>query len=359
MTLPPHIELLRSLIATPSVSRSESATADRIFAYLAERGAAPQRIANNVYALAPGFTAGRPTLLLNSHHDTVRPAAGYTRNPYEPTMEGDRLYGLGSNDAGASAVALITAFLALPATLPFNVILAITAEEEVGGENGIRALLPHLDARGLRPDCAIVGEPTGLDVAIGERGLVVLDCVTTGLAGHAARGEGINAIYRAMEDIDTLRHAPLPVSAVLGPASLNITCIAAGQAHNAIPDRCTWVVDIRTTDALDNAETVSYLRGLVRWSELTPRSTRVRPSVIAQSHPLVRAAVAAGAATFVSPTTSDMSLLHDIPSIKIGPGQSARSHSADEFVLLSEIEAGINVYSQIISNLNETLEQRF
>ena len=359
MSSAPYIDLLQTLVATPSVSRAESATADIIFGYLAAAGASPSRLANNVYALAPGFRPGRPTLLLNSHHDTVRPAAGYTRNPYEPSVEGDRLYGLGSNDAGASVVAMTTAFLALPRQLTFNVILAITAEEEVGGENGIRALLPHLEVQGLRPDCAIVGEPTGLDAAIGERGLVVLDCRTAGVAGHTARGEGINAIYRAIEDIDTLRKAPLPVSDVLGPASLNITCINAGQAHNAIPDLCTWVVDIRTTDALDNADTVAYLRSLVRWSELTPRSTRVRPSVIAQSHPLVQAAIAAGAHPFVSPTTSDMSLLHDIPSIKIGPGQSARSHSADEFVLLSEIEAGITLYSHIINNLNETLEQRF
>lgn len=352
MSLPPYIELLRKLVATPSVSRSESATADIIYDYLSAHGAEPKRVANNVYALAPGYTAGRPTLLLNSHHDTVGPAAGYTRDPYDAAIEGDRLYGLGSNDAGASVVALITAFLALPGTLPFNVVLAITAEEEVGGENGIRALLPHLAEQCLTPDCAIVGEPTGLDVAIGERGLVVLDCRTAGVAGHAARGEGINAIYRAIEDIETLRSAPLPVSAVLGPASLNITCISAGRAHNAIPDQCTWVTDIRTTDALDNADTVAYLRSLVRWSELTPRSTRVRPSVIAEEHPLVRAAVGAGARPFVSPTTSDMSLLHDIPSIKIGPGESARSHTADEFVLLTEIEAAIAVYSQIINNLS-------
>lgn len=351
MSLPPYIELLRSLVATPSVSRAESATADIIYGYLAERGAGPRRLANNVYAIAPGYVAGRPTLLLNSHHDTVRAAVGYTRDPHDAAIEGDRLYGLGSNDAGASVVALITTFLALPSVLPFNVVLAITAEEEVGGENGIRALLPHLAGQGLTPDCALVGEPTGLEVAIGERGLVVLDCRTTGVAGHAARGEGINAIYRAIEDIDALRHAELPVSEILGPASLNITCISAGQAHNAIPDLCTWVTDIRTTDALDNAETVEYLRSLVRWSELTPRSTRVRPSVIGTDHPLVRAAMAAGARPFVSPTTSDMSLLHDIPSIKIGPGRSERSHSADEYVLLSEIEAAIAIYSQIINNL--------
>ncbi len=349
----PEIELLSQMIATPSLSRQEEGTASLIFDWLASRGAEPRRFRNNVYALSADFDPKRPTLLLNSHHDTVKPAASYTRDPFKPTVEDGRLYGLGSNDAGASAVSLIRTFLDLrTAPLPFNLLLAITAEEEVGGENGMRAFLPHLAEEGIGISCAIVGEPTGMQAAVAERGLVVLDCVTPGVTGHAARGEGINAIYRAIDDIEALRNFRFPAeSAILGPVSVNITQINAGWQHNAIPDECKWVVDIRTTDAFTNEETVELMRSAVKWSVLTPRSTRVRASVIADSHPLVRGAVRLGCGTFVSPTTSDMSLMYDFPSLKIGPGQSSRSHSADEFILLSEIEGAIPLYKELIASL--------
>lgn len=347
------IELLKSMIAIPSTSRSEEGTASLIYDRLQAWGANPQRFRNNVWALSENFDPSRPTLLLNSHHDTVKPAASYTRDPYQPAVEDGRIYGLGSNDAGASAVSLIETFLSLrSALLPFNLLLAITAEEEVGGENGMRAFLPHVAEEGIRIDCAIVGEPTGMQAAIAERGLVVLDCVTPGVTGHAARGEGINAIYRAIADIETLRAFRFPKeSEILGPVGLNITQINAGWQHNAIPDECKWVVDIRTTDAYTNEQTVELLREAVSHSTLTPRSTRVRASVISADHPLVRSAVALGSRTFVSPTTSDMSLMYDFPSLKIGPGESSRSHSADEFVLISEIEAAIPAYRKLIESL--------
>ena len=353
MSIAAETELLSRMIATPSQSRQEGDTATLIYDYLAAAGASPRRYGNNVWALSEGFDPQRPTLMLNSHHDTVRPASSYTRDPYAQSIEDGRLYGLGSNDAGASVVSLIRTFLDLrSAGLHYNLLLAITAEEEVGGEGGMRAFLPMLAGEGITIDCAMVGEPTGMQPAVAERGLVVLDCVTEGVTGHAARGEGINAIYRAMEDIDRLRSYEFPrTSQVLGPVTLNVTQIDAGWQHNAIPDVCKWVVDIRTTDAFTNEEVVGLLRAQVRWSTLTPRSTRVRASVIDPSHPLVRVAIELGGQTFVSPTTSDMSLMYDFPSLKIGPGQSSRSHSADEYVCLSEIEEAVETYRHMLLNL--------
>ncbi len=340
------VGLLRRLIATPSPSRGEEATADLLCAFFEERGLKPERVHCNVVVRTPAYDPARPTLLLNSHHDTVRPAAGYTRDPYAPTIEGDRLYGLGSNDAGASLVALTEAFLACAdRTLPFNLLLALTAEEEVSGEHGIRALLPTLG----RIDMAIVGEPTSLDAALGERGLVVLDCTARGRSGHAARDEGENALYIALEDIARLRTLRFErCSPLLGPVHIATTMISAGTQHNVVPDTCRFTVDVRTTEAYTNEETVELIRAAIR-SEAEPRSTRIRASVIAEEHPLVRAAVAAGAATYVSPTASDRTLM-PFPALKLGPGDSARSHTADEYVLVSEIGAGIDRYLQIIEN---------
>ncbi len=370
------VALLRRLIATPSPSREESATADIWEEWLRSQGVDNvERLHNNVFAVAPGFDPTRPTLMLNSHHDTVRPAASYTRDPYSPDIEGDRLYGLGSNDAGASGVTLASTFLDLAgytpktptttdlhptstsedskgAKLPFNLILAITAAEEVMGEHGMRAVLPHLAERGLTPDMVLVGEPTGMQPAIAERGLLVFDGVTAGKSGHAARNEGINAIYRAMEDINRLRNfSPEKVSDVLGPIKVSVTMINAGTQHNVVPDKCTFVVDVRTTDAYTNEETVELLRETVKWSEITPRSTRVHASVIGLDHPLVKSAIALGRVPFVSPTTSDMALMHGIPSLKMGPGESSRSHTADEFILLSELNEALHLYPKLVSSV--------
>ncbi len=353
--IPDYVTLLRRLISTPSFSREEDATADIWEEWLKEKGAGDvKRYHNNVYVLSSIFDATKPLLMLNSHHDTVRPSTSYTRDPFSPDIEGDKLYGLGSNDAGASGVALASTFLSLKDndSLPVNLLLAITAAEEVMGELGMRAFLPHLAEQGLTPDMVLVGEPTGMQPAIAERGLLVLDCVTEGKAGHAARNEGINALYRALEDIESLRiFSPEKTSDILGPIKVSVTMINCGTQHNVVPDKCSYVVDVRTTDAYTNEETVELLRETVKWSQITPRSTRVHASVIDTYHPLVKAATSLGKTPFISPTTSDMALMHGIPSLKMGPGESSRSHSADEFVCLSEISDGIETYTKLITSL--------
>ena len=348
------LEHLCRVIAIPSFSREESEVADVWEQWLGVIGVGNvERLHNNVYAVAPGFDATHPTLMLNSHLDTVRPVSSYTRDPFAATIEEGRLYGLGSNDAGASGVTLALTYASLCGRrdLPFNLILAITAAEEVMGEQGMRAFLPHLASRGQSPDMVIVGEPTSMQPAIAERGLVVLDCQTDGISGHAARGEGVNAIYRAMEDIASLRSfAPPRESEVLGPVRVSVTMIESGTQHNVVPAECRFVVDVRTTDAYTNEQTVEILQSVCR-SELKPRSTRIQASAIDSSHPMVRAAVSAGGAPYVSPTTSDMALMHDFPTLKMGPGKSERSHTADEFVMLSEIEEGIEGYRKFIEEL--------
>ena len=335
------IGLLDRLIATPSVSRDEAATADIVEAFLkAHVKGEVKRIYNNVYVRTPLWDDTRPTLLMNSHHDTVKPSASYTRNPYEPTHEEGRIYGLGSNDAGASVVSLIAAY--------HNMLLAISAEEEVMGEHGMRALLPELG----KVDMALVGEPTGMQAAVGERGLVVMDCTAHGVRGHAARDEGVNALYKAMEDIERIRGYRFErTSPLLGDIKMTVTQISAGTQHNVIPDECRFVIDIRTTDAYSNEETAEIVK-LMLEADAKERSTRVHASAIYAEHPLVKAATAIGRETFVSPTTSDMALMHGIPSLKMGVGQSARSHGADEYVMESEIEEGIKVYIEFLRELN-------
>ena len=343
----PALELLRRLIATPAHTRDEGATADLLCAFFEERGIAVERLHNNIIVRSKGYQAGRKTLLLNSHHDTVRPAASYTRNPYAPTLEEGVLYGLGANDAGASLVALIELFLAYyDRALPFNLQLLLSAEEECGGEHGIRACYDHLQD----VEMAIVGEPTSMQAAIAEPGLVVLDCEAKGRSGHAARGEGVNALYIALDDIQQVRTFQFEhTSAILGPVRMTATMINCGTQHNVVPDSCRFVVDVRTTDAYTNEEVAELLRAALQ-SEVTPRSTRIRASVIDEQHPLVRAAVKAGAKPFISTTTSDRTLM-PFPALKIGPGDSARSHTADEYVLVEEIEQGIATYVEIIENL--------
>jgi acetylornithine deacetylase len=347
------VEVLKQLISTPSVSSDEAGTADILERLLRDNGVTDvHRLHNNVWALANAYDASKPTLLLNSHHDTVKPSPAYTRNPFEPTIEGNKLYGLGSNDAGASLVSLALTFMRFVGKeMPFNILLAMTGEEETMGEHGIRALLPDLTNRGIKIDMAIVGEPTGMNVAVGERGLVVLDCVAHAAGGHAARYEGGNALYVAVDDIEALRNFKFPrVSKTLGDIKVTVTQINAGRQHNVLPEECKFVVDVRTTDAYTNEETIAMLQSAIK-SDAKERSTRNRASAIDVDHALVKAAEAAGAEPFVSPTTSDMVHMSAFPSIKIGVGESKRSHTPDEFVCLSEIDRGLDVYYKLINNL--------
>lgn len=345
------IMLLEQLIATPSHSREEGATADVLCKFLTLRGIKAARHLNNVYAIQPHHNPSLPTLMLNSHHDTVRPSDSYTIDPYLPLHRDGKLYGLGSNDAGASLVALTALFCNnYERELPFNLILALSAEEEVGGADGIRSLIPHLSQQGINCDMAIVGEPTSMDAAIAERGLLVLDCVATGRSGHAAREEGDNAIYKALQDIATLRNFHFDkCSDILGPIKITITQIEAGQQHNVIPDKCCFVVDVRTTDAYSNEEIVRLLSQAIQ-SSITPRSTHICASVIEEQHPLVIAAKEEGCKTYISPTTSDRTLM-PFPALKIGIGESARSHTADEYIYERELQQGMERYQDILERL--------
>ena len=355
MTAQDAISLLEQMIAIPSVSRSEEQVANFLYGYLQKQGVDVHRHYNNIWAMGNHYDPSRKTLLLNSHIDTVKPSAAYTNNPYLPVNDDDRLYGLGSNDAGASVVSLLTAFCNLyDVELPFNIILLLGAEEEVMGEHGMRAMVPFFQEQNIAIDMALVGEPTGLDAAVGERGLVVLDCVANGIQGHAARNEGINAIYKALEDIETIRHDHFDrTSSLLGDIKMTTTMIEAGMQHNVVPDKCHFVVDIRTTDAYTNEEVVAMLQTDLQ-SDVTPRSMRIRASAISETHPLVQAAIVLGRKTYVSPTTSDMALM-PFPSLKLGVGQSFRSHSANEYVLKSEIAEGVDFYNQYINKLSDII----
>jgi acetylornithine deacetylase len=294
------------------------------------------------------FDAGKPTILLNSHHDTVKPNSGYTRDPYDAKIEDGKLYGLGSNDAGGCLVSLIAVFLYFydKQGLKYNFCLAATAEEEISGANGLELIIPQLG----KLDFGIVGEPTQMLLAVAERGLMVLDCVTHGIAGHAAREEGENAIYKAMKDIEWFRTFRFPKeSDVFGPVKMSVTVINAGSQHNVVPASCNFTVDVRVTDAYRNEEVLAIIRQNVQ-CDVTPRSIRLKPSSIDRMHPIVQAGISLGRTTYGSPTTSDQSLL-DIQSVKIGPGDSARSHTADEFVYVDEIREGIELYISMLEKI--------
>lgn len=342
------ITLLKELIKTPSFSREEEQTAHIIDDFLTAKGVLTQRKANNIWAFNKFYSPEKPTILLNSHHDTVKPNQGYTRNPFEATVIDGKLYGLGSNDAGGPLVSLLAAFLHFYATedLRYNLCIAATAEEEVSGKNGIELIIPELG----NLDFALVGEPTLMHLAIAEKGLMVLDCETYGVSGHAARNEGENAIYKAMRDIEWFRSYRFPrESDAFGPIKMSVTMINAGSQHNVVPALCQYVVDIRTTDAYTNEEVLAIIKAHVS-STVTPRSTRLHPSSISKDHPIVQSGRALGRKTYGSPTMSDQALLR-IPSLKIGPGDSARSHSADEFIYLSEIEEGIQLYIAMLGKV--------
>lgn len=338
------VDLLKKLIATPSVSRNEKEAADIMKQTIRKYGFEPHREANNIWIIDPHYDESRPTLLLNAHIDTVKPVASWTRNPFSPDVEEGVLYGLGSNDCGGGLCSLLQIFRMLTAKpQQYNLIYLASAEEEVSGKDGItRALplLPHIDL-------AIVGEPTGMNPAVAEKGLMVLDVIAHGKSGHAARNEGVNAIYEALDDMRWIRDYKFEkVSEFLGPTKMTLTVVNAGTQHNVIPDKCTMLVDIRTNEFYDNEEVYEFICQHLK-SEVKAHSFRLKSSRIDPSHPLIRKCVAMGMKPFGSPTLSDQALMH-FPSFKLGPGESSRSHSADEFIKISEIADAIAKYKELL-----------
>ncbi len=347
------ITLLKSLISTPSLSGKEDAAAAIIREFLKKRGVPFRSSGNNTWALNHYAGEGKPVVMLNSHIDTVRPATGWNTDPFIPLEEGDRITGLGSNDAGASLVSLLAVFLHFydRRELPFNLIFVASAEEENSGEGGLRSILGELPPASL----VIVGEPTCMEMAIAEKGLLVLDCVARGKAGHAAREEGENALYKALDDIVLLRSFRFPrVSELLGPVKITVTQIEAGTQHNVVPDTCRFTADVRTNEHYSNEEAFMMISGAIT-SEVHPRSFRLNSSGISPDHPIVQRARELGIPLYGSPTTSDQAVI-SYPSVKIGPGDSARSHTAGEFILKSEIINGIEKYILLLEGYpgNET-----
>lgn len=355
------IALLQLLISTPSLSKEEDKTAIILENFLSENGAKTYRYLNNVWAYSSHIDTNKPIVLLNSHHDTVKPNPQYTKDPFNPEISDGKLYGLGSNDAGGCLVSLASTFIYLKdrTDLPFNLVYAATAEEEISGKNGIEALLQQDNFQTINGQIpfknwenwqAIVGEPTLLDLAIAEKGLMVLDCKAIGKAGHAARNEGENALYKALDDINWFRHHSYPkTSEWLGNVKQTVTVIETeNKAHNVVPAICNYVVDIRITDAYTHEEVLDIVRQHVK-SEVQPRSFRLRSSRIEITHPLVKAGLSLGRKAYGSPTSSDKALM-PFPALKCGPGDSARSHTADEFIFLKEIEEGILQYISVLEN---------
>jgi acetylornithine deacetylase len=343
------VQLLKQLITIPSLSMEEDITANTIETFIQSKGIKTHRKKNNIWCYNQFFDENKPTILLNSHHDTVKPNNGYTLNPFEAIILDNKLYGLGSNDAGGALVSLLATFLYFydKTDLNYNLLYVASAEEEISGNNGVESILPELGVINF----AIVGEPTQMQLAIAEKGLLVLDCVAKGKSGHAAREEGENAIYKALKDISWFNTYQFPkISETLGPVKMTVTIIHSGSQHNVVPDSCEFTVDIRTTDAYSNVEVLELVKQYVG-CEITPRSLRLNPSSIDKNHPIVQAGIRLGRSTYGSPTSSDQAVMN-FPSLKLGPGDSARSHTADEYIYLKEIEEGIKLYVQL---LNEVL----
>jgi acetylornithine deacetylase len=343
------VDLLKQLISTQSFSKEEEGTAAVIKAFLESKGIEPQQLLNNVWAVNKHFDATKPTVLLNSHHDTVKPNPQYTKDPLLPIVEDGKLYGLGSNDAGGCLVSLIATFVHFynRDNLKYNLVLAATAEEEISGANGIEAVIPELP----KIEFGIVGEPTLMNLAIAEKGLLVLDCIAHGRAGHAAREEGENAIYNAIKDIDWFRSYKFPkVSEWLGPVKMSVTSIhTENKAHNMVPSQCSYIVDIRVTDEYSHEKVLQTVQENIA-SEVKARSMRMRATRIDTSHPIVKAGMELGKTCYGSPTSSDKALM-PFPALKCGPGDSARSHTADEFIYLEEIEKGIEDYIAMLNKV--------
>ncbi len=343
------VELLKSLIATPSFSKEENDTAALLCAFFDKNALHYARIGNNIYSRCKYYDSAKPTVLLNSHHDTVKPNKGYTLDPFNPVVKDGKLYGLGSNDAGGCLVSLIAVYLHFYGNenLTHNLVFAASAEEEISGVNGIELLLPYLG----NIDFGIVGEPTKMEMAVAERGLMVIDCISAGRAGHAARNEGKNALYIALDDVSWLRNYKFDkVSNLLGETRLTVTIIETeNKQHNVVPAQCKFVIDARVNELYTFDEVLSILSAKLK-SEFKPRSTRMKSTSIPLNHPLVKAGMDLGRGYYGSPTTSDKALM-PFTTLKIGPGDSARSHTADEFIYLNEIEGGIDLYVQLLSKV--------
>ena len=338
------ISLLKNLISIPSISRQEEKTADIIEGFLKDKGFEVKRKQNNIW-VEHIIDESKPTVLLNSHHDTVKPVESWTRDPFCYSVESDKLFGLGSNDAGASLVSLMMVFIYLSKQkdISYNYIFLASAEEEVSGANGISSVLPDIG----KIDFAIVGEPTGMNMAIAEKGLMVLDCIAKGKAGHAARDEGINAISIAVDDIKKLESYKFKKSSeLLGNVKLTVSQINAGTQHNVVPGTCSFVVDVRTNEHYSNKEVFKIIDDLLK-ADVNARSFRLNSSSIATNHEIVHRGLDLGLKSYGSPTLSDQALI-SFPSVKVGPGESARSHTANEFIYLSEIENGIKTYIELL-----------
>lgn len=339
-------DILERLIAIPSFSREETAAADYLQQRLLDDGLDVRRKGNNLW-IESEPAGDKPTLLLNAHIDTVRPSAAYTRDPFTPSVENGALYGLGSNDDGGSLVALLEAYKVLASkSQPYRLVWSATAEEEVCGRNGIELIFPEIGPVAL----GVMGEPTGMQMAVAERSLIVLDCTARGKSGHAARNEGVNAIYKALEDIEWFRTFRFEKeSEFVGPVKMSVTMISAGTQHNVVPDHCDFVVDVRGNGIYSNLDILEEIGRHVT-CEFKPRSTRLDGSSISMDHPVVRKGLSMGLEAFGSPTTSNQAV-SPFTTIKIGPGQSSRSHTADEFILLSEIEEAVGVYVELLDQL--------
>ena len=341
------IEWLKQLIQTPSLSREEDKTAELLMIFLSKYNIKVKRKYNNIWSESYNHIKGAQKILLNSHHDTIKPGENWLSNPFKPFIEGDKIIGLGSNDSGASIVALMSTFIYLQQlpNLPYKLIFSITAEEEISGEKGVKSLFTEFG----KIDLGIVGEPTGMNVAIAEKGVIVLDCCAYGKTGHTAREEGINALYIALSDINWMRNYKFDrISELLGSTKLTVTQIQAGIQHNIVPDICRYVVDIRTNELYKNKEVVDYIQNNVR-SEIIPRSYHLNSSKISITHPIVQKALSMGRKIYGSPTLSDQSLMN-FNTIKMGVGESSRSHTPNEFVLYSEIMSGIDIYINLLKD---------
>ena len=343
-----YIDLLKQLIAVPSISREEEKAAEVLREFLSSQEIQFKTEFNNTWAFNKYFAKEKPTVMLNSHIDTVKPVSDYTNDPFSPVELGDQLFGLGSNDAGGPLVSLLAAFIHFykRRDLPFNLVFVASAEEEISGRRGLEVVLPKLG----RVDFAIVGEPTKMQLAIAEKGLLVLDCYARGKSGHTARNEGENALYKAIDDIQKLRDFRFEkVSDVLGEVKISVTVINAGTQHNVIPDTCHFVADVRTNEYYKNKEVADIIAGLID-SEVVPRSVRLNSSGISEHHPFVILVKSKGIQVYGSPTTSDQAIIPFL-SVKMGPGDSARSHTADEYILKSEILNGIKLYIELLEEL--------